>query len=94
VATEIEVELVRAWPEHCESVRLRLPAGTTVGEALARAAQAGFSAAAEARPEALAVFGKTATPSTRLRAGDRIEMLRPLIADPKERRRERAGKPR
>jgi putative ubiquitin-RnfH superfamily antitoxin RatB of RatAB toxin-antitoxin module len=95
VATEagsIAVELVRAWPGHCESHRLRLPAGASVADALARAAQAGFAAAAQAGPDALAVFGKLASPSTRLRDGDRIELLRPLLADPKVRRRERAGR--
>jgi putative ubiquitin-RnfH superfamily antitoxin RatB of RatAB toxin-antitoxin module len=42
----------------------------------------------------LAVFGRAATPATRLHAGDRIEILRPLLADPKQRRRERAGEKR
>jgi len=91
-AAEIGVELVRAWPGHCESLRLRLPAQATVAEALARAADAGFVAAAQASPDALAIFGKLASPSTRLHDGDRIELLRPLLADPKERRRERAGR--
>ena len=90
--TEIEVELLRAWPDRCESLRLRLPDASTVGEALQRAAAQGFAAAAEADPKCLAVFGRGATPATRLHAGDRIEILRPLVADPKERRRERAGK--
>jgi putative ubiquitin-RnfH superfamily antitoxin RatB of RatAB toxin-antitoxin module len=39
----------------------------------------------------LAVFGRAATPATVLHDGDRIELLRPLLADPKQRRRERAG---
>ena len=94
MATDIEVELVSAWPGHCESLRLRLPAGSNVAEALARAAASGFSPAAEAAPGGLAVFGKLATPATRLREGDRIELLRPLQADPKQRRRERAGRTR
>jgi len=92
VATEIGVELVRAWPDRCEAFRLRLPEGASVADALARAAAAGFVPAAEAGPGMLAVFGKSATPATRLRDGDRIELLRPLLADPKERRRERAGR--
>ena len=91
VATEIEVELVRAWPGHCESCRLKLPQDATVAQALERARAAGFAAAAAAAPGMLAVFGKLVAPATRLRDGDRIELLRPLQADPKERRRERAG---
>ena len=91
VTTEIEVELVQAWPQQCDSIRLRLPAGASVAEALGRAVEAGFAPATGADPACLAVFGKTASPSTRLRDGDRIELLRPLLADPKQRRRERAG---
>jgi putative ubiquitin-RnfH superfamily antitoxin RatB of RatAB toxin-antitoxin module len=94
VATEIEVELVQAWPDRCESRRLRLPDGATVAEALERAREQGFAAAATAAPGMLAVFGRLVAPATRLRDGDRIELLRPLQADPKERRRERAGRSR
>ena len=37
------------------------------------------------------VFGKLAKLSSTLREGDRIEIYRPLIADPKEVRRQRAA---
>jgi putative ubiquitin-RnfH superfamily antitoxin RatB of RatAB toxin-antitoxin module len=91
VTTEIEVELVRALPREAESLRLRLPGGSTVAQALECARPLGFGPAQEASAEALAIFGRPATPATRLRDGDRIEILRPLLADPKQRRRERAG---
>jgi putative ubiquitin-RnfH superfamily antitoxin RatB of RatAB toxin-antitoxin module len=94
VATEIEVELVQAWPDHCESRRLRLPDGASVADALKCAEEVGFAAAAQAAPGMLAVFGRLVAPTTRLRDGDRIELLRPLLADPKERRRVRAGRSR
>ena len=89
--TDIEVELVRALPGASDSLFLRLPAGSSVAEALQRAAALGFEPAIEADASCLAVFGRAATPATRLHAGDRIEILRPLLADPKQRRRERAG---
>ena len=38
----------------------------------------------------LGIFGKIIAPDTRLEAGDRIEIYRPLIIDPKESRRQRA----
>ena len=41
-------------------------------------------------PARLAVFGRAVTPETRLHDGDRIEILRPLLADPKTARRKRA----
>jgi putative ubiquitin-RnfH superfamily antitoxin RatB of RatAB toxin-antitoxin module len=37
------------------------------------------------------IFGKKRPPDTVLRDGDRVELYRPLLADPKESRRRRAG---
>jgi putative ubiquitin-RnfH superfamily antitoxin RatB of RatAB toxin-antitoxin module len=94
VTTEIEVELVSAWPGYCDSVRVRLAEGSCVADALRRAGELGFAPAATADIDCLAVFGRAATPATPLHAGDRIELLRPLLADPKQRRRDRAGQKR
>ena len=38
------------------------------------------------------VFGKKKAPDTVLREGDRVEIYRPLVADPKDARRRRVGK--
>ena len=89
--TEIEVEIAWALPGHCESLQLSLPAGATVAEALGRAVEAGFAPAAVASTDRLAIFGRLVQAGTPLRGGERIELLRPLQADPKQRRRERAG---
>ncbi len=43
-------------------------------------------------PSGIGIFGRIVTPSTRLRAGDRIELYRPLQIDPKDARRLRAKK--
>jgi putative ubiquitin-RnfH superfamily antitoxin RatB of RatAB toxin-antitoxin module len=94
VTTEIEVEVVSAWPGRCESLRLGLPDGSSVADALRRAGELGFAPAATADAACLAVFGRAATPATLLHSGDRIELLRPLLADPKQMRRERAGQKR
>lgn len=87
----IEVDLVQAWPDHCLTLRVQAPAGATVAEALRLAAATGFAPAADADPGCLAIFGNAVSTATRLHAGDRIELLRPLLVDPKQRRRERAG---
>jgi putative ubiquitin-RnfH superfamily antitoxin RatB of RatAB toxin-antitoxin module len=97
VTTEatIEVLLVQALPGQCLQRRLALAPGSTVADALGAAAAAGFGPALEVDMASLAVFGRPATPTTRLRDGDRIELLRPLLVDPKQRRRDRAdAKPR
>ncbi|MBN6148777.1 RnfH family protein [Xanthomonas sp. AmX2] len=84
----LRVEVVLAWPERFVSRQLHLPAGATVADAVAAAAL----------PEAsvdmpCAVHGIVAAPGQALRDGDRVELLRPLLADPKDARRRRA-KPR
>jgi putative ubiquitin-RnfH superfamily antitoxin RatB of RatAB toxin-antitoxin module len=79
----IRVEVVRAWPRRHESRVLELPEGATVAMALAAC---GREAAA------VAVFGERAKPDRPLMDGDRIEILRPLVADPKDSRRRRAAR--
>lgn len=80
------VELVRAWPGRWESTRLEVADGSTVEDALACA---GVSLPADGFV-AVAVHGVVARLQQVLEEGDRIELLRPLVADPKENRRRRA----
>ena len=44
----------------------------------------------DAEHAATAIHGVNATPGTVLQEGDRVEVLRPLLIDPKEARRRRA----
>ena len=39
----------------------------------------------------IGVFGKAVKPDAKLNPGDRVEIYRPLIADPKEQRKKRAA---
>lgn len=84
----MKVEVLRAWPRRFERVELNLPPGARVIDAL-RAA--GLDADVEREGLACAVFGVAVKPDSVLAEGDRIELLRPLQADPKEARRRRAG---
>lgn len=84
----MKVEVVLAWPRRFESVVLELQEGATVADAVA---MAGFANATDVA--GYAVFGVIAEANARLRDGDRVELLRPLLADPKEARRRRAQKP-
>ncbi|MEZ5608428.1 MAG: RnfH family protein [Burkholderiaceae bacterium] len=82
----LTVLLVRApGPRQIERRELWLPAGTTLGQALAAA---GWSA--EAGDEA-GIWGRRAPLGQALRDGDRVELYRPLKVDPKRARRERFG---
>lgn len=49
-----------------------------------------FAKHPEARNLAVGVFAKQVTLETVLKPGDRVELYRPLLCDPKERRRARA----
>lgn len=87
----INVVVCYALQDRQELVRLRLPAGATVQQAI------DASGLLQKHPEIdiaksnkLGVFAKLVKADTVLRDRDRIEIYRPLIADPKEVRRKRA----
>jgi putative ubiquitin-RnfH superfamily antitoxin RatB of RatAB toxin-antitoxin module len=81
----MRVEVVLAWPDRYLRRELQLPEGCVLADAIDAAA---LDAAGEVI--AYAVHGVLALPQQVLRDGDRIELLRPLLADPKENRRRRA----
>ena len=68
---------------------LTLHAGATVAEAVAASGLVGrYSLPASV---AYAIHGQRAKPDTPLAEGDRVELVRPLVADAKAMRRERAA---
>lgn len=83
----LEVEVVYARPERQSLIALQVPEGCTAAEAVARSGllQQCPELALELPP--LAIFGRLVAADAVLRAGDRVELLRPLQLDPKERRR-------
>ena len=85
VSGQILVEVIQAWPRRHDAVRVSLPEGATVAEAVK---------AANLPPAdhvGVAVHGEVAAHDRPLRDGDRVELLRALTIDPKEARRRRAG---
>ncbi|HXX12476.1 MAG TPA: RnfH family protein [Burkholderiales bacterium] len=89
---QIAVEVVYALPLAQDSTRLRVPAGTTVAEAIAQAGVALRHPGLELADNRVAVYGKRVLLTTVLRDQDRVEILRPLTADPREARRRRAAR--
>lgn len=81
----MKVEVILARPRAFESRVVELPEGASAADV---AAASGFDLSAVA---AFAVFGLRVEPAHRLQDGDRLELLRPLLADPKETRRRRAS---
>ncbi|MDI5892951.1 RnfH family protein [Halomonas rhizosphaerae] len=92
----LDVEVAFALPERQRIISLAVPEGTTARQAVAMAGLA------EAFPELppttfreadLGIFGKRLRDpdAVRLRAGDRVEVYRPLQLDPKAARSARAA---
>jgi len=91
----IRVEVVYALPEKQEVVTLHLPVGATaLGAVLASGLQDRYPELAQ-KMGILGIYSKQVPSDTPLRNGDRVEIYRPLKADPKDaRRRKAATKPR
>ncbi len=91
-APEIVIDVVYALPGRQVMRRIALPEGSTLADAI-RA-----SGLAEEFPEidsgCVGIYGKPAAVDAILRDRDRVEIYRPLQADPKEVRRTRAAKKR
>ena len=88
----IEVSVVLALPDHATEVALRLPAGATVADALERSGLAARHPEVDLSQAAVGIFGKRTDRQAILADGDRVEIYRPLIADPKASRRARAAR--
>ena len=90
-ADRIEVEVVYALPERAWRVPLRLPAGSTALDAFeASGLRQRIPELDQGEPE-LGVFAHPCVPERVLQAGDRVEVYRPLLIDPKDARRLRAA---
>ena len=86
----IEVEVVWAEPSRQVLRTVSVAPGATLREVVEMSGLcADFPEAADRRLD-LGVFGRRMGPDTPVRPGDRVEIYRPLLADPKEGRRSRA----
>jgi hypothetical protein len=88
----IQVEVAYALRERQALIAVEVVEGATIEEAIQR------SGLLEAFPEIdlqrakVGIFGRPAALDERMRDRDRVEIYRPLIADPKDARRTRAGR--
>ena len=85
----MKVTVVWATPRLQDVVSVDLPEGATVADAVA---QSGFGIQYGLDPAVLAfaIFGERARADAPLADGDRVELTRPLLADPKAARARRA----
>ena len=88
----IRVEVSYALPEQQWLLAVNVPSDCRLEEALSRSGLADKVPGGLPEERRYGIWGKAATADAELRDGDRIELYRPLIADPKEARRLRAKK--
>jgi len=87
----IRVEVVYALPEKQEVVPLSLPAGSTLQQAMEASGLTVKFPEIDPANGKFGIYSKLSKPDTVLRERDRVEIYRPLIADPKEVRKQRAA---
>ena len=83
----IDAEVAVAWPELQVVIPLTLAAGATIEEAIARSGIRQRFPDLEIDSRRLGVFGCLRKPDDPVRAGDRVEIYRPLKIDPRVARR-------
>jgi putative ubiquitin-RnfH superfamily antitoxin RatB of RatAB toxin-antitoxin module len=86
----VKVTVAYVGPEGTALVDVALGDGASVADALAASDIVGRFGLFEAALS-YAIFGQAVERDTPVREGDRVELLRPLVADPKETRRQRAA---
>lgn len=94
MASLIDVELVYALPDRQTLLKLSVPEGTTVRGLALGGELAQLYPELDLENLPLGIFGKVvANPEQQvLQAGERVEVYRPLLADPKDVRKRRAAR--
>lgn len=87
----LRVEVVFATAKAQDIVALEIDAGKTVLDAFVSSGLADRHPVISGGQPVLGVFGRRVPLATPLRDGDRVEVYRPLLANPKEARRARAS---
>lgn len=88
-ATEINFEVAYALPERQVIAKVSAKAGTTAAEAIELSGIRKLFPGIEDRP-VIGIFSRKVSPDYHMQPGDRLEIYRPLLADPKEVRRRKA----
>ncbi|MEW5839210.1 MAG: RnfH family protein [Pseudomonadota bacterium] len=87
---KMNIEVAYALPERQTLLRLKVPAGTTAEQAVQLSGLPERYPDLDLASSKLGIFAKVVPSSRELREGDRVEIYRPLIADPKAVRQKRA----
>jgi len=91
MSDKINIEVVYALPGEQILLKQAVASGTTVADAIQAGGILQKYPEIDLAVNKLGIFGKLTQADTVLRDKDRVEIYRPLIADPKEVRRKRAA---
>lgn len=91
----LSIEVTYALPQRQDSVHLKLTTDSTVQQAIEASGLLQRYPEIDLAKNKVGIYGKLIKLDTVLHERDRVEIYRPLIADPKESRKKRAeeGKP-
>jgi putative ubiquitin-RnfH superfamily antitoxin RatB of RatAB toxin-antitoxin module len=87
----IRVEIAYARSDEQTIIPIEVPEGTTLEQAILRSRIQERFPEIQLQTAKVGVFGKLSKLSAAARSGDRVEIYRPLLADPKEVRKKRAA---
>ncbi|NEX20656.1 RnfH family protein [Thiorhodococcus mannitoliphagus] len=87
----IQVSVAYVGPEGQALRNLEARTGTGAEEAIKQSGILGQFPEIDLATNKIGIFGKLVKPDQELHDGDRVEIYRPLIADPKEARKRRAA---
>lgn len=90
----IDVEVAYALPDKQMIIAVRVPVGTTLFDAAVQSGIVEHFPGLDLAAASMGLFGKLEkSPQSRVvQAGERVEIYRPLLTDPKEARKARAAK--
>lgn len=87
----IRVEIAYARPDEQVIIPVDVPEGTTLEQAIVQSRIQERFPEIQIQAAKVGIFGKLGKLSATVRPGDRVEIYRPLLADPKEVRKKRAA---
>jgi len=90
VSPDIQVEVAYALPEKQYVRPVRLAEGSTVEQAIIASGLLALRPDIDLKKNKVGIYSRPVKLSDKVNDGDRVEIYRPLIADPKELRRQRA----
>ncbi|ADP09785.1 RnfH family protein [Erwinia pyrifoliae] len=88
--SDITVEVVYALPEKQYIYNVKVPQGSSVEQAIKASGLLQLRPEINLQENKVGIFSRPVKLKDEVNSGDRVEIYRPLIADPKDLRRQRA----